>query len=129
MGDDTQQSGVTCATGYNKKGDGVTTKLCDKDAGRCTRGRCCVPPTCSDGIQNQGEAEVDCGGPNCAACRTCAALGANEGLIDAQCSNDGQCGHRDRKAETLVPGTAQNEAEHCCTSRGSGECYGTRRRV
>ena len=26
-----------------------------------------IPPTCSDGIQNQGETEVDCGGP-CAPC-------------------------------------------------------------
>ncbi|XP_028393958.1 uncharacterized protein LOC114518207 isoform X2 [Dendronephthya gigantea] len=26
------------------------------------------PPTCSDGRQNQGEEDVDCGGPNCAPC-------------------------------------------------------------
>lgn len=26
------------------------------------------PATCNDGIQNQGETGVDCGGPNCAAC-------------------------------------------------------------
>jgi hypothetical protein len=26
------------------------------------------PPTCDDGIQNQGETAVDCGGPNCGAC-------------------------------------------------------------
>ncbi len=25
-------------------------------------------PTCSDGIQNQGESDTDCGGPNCPAC-------------------------------------------------------------
>ncbi|NOZ80375.1 MAG: hypothetical protein GXP63_01770 [DPANN group archaeon] len=29
--------------------------------------RACVAPTCSDGIQNQGEEGIDCGGP-CAAC-------------------------------------------------------------
>ncbi len=29
------------------------------------------PPTCSDGIKNQGETKVDCGGPNCSACTTC----------------------------------------------------------
>jgi hypothetical protein len=28
------------------------------------------PPTCNDGIQNQGETGVDCGGPNCSACPT-----------------------------------------------------------
>jgi hypothetical protein len=27
-----------------------------------------APATCSDGIQNQGETGIDCGGPNCAAC-------------------------------------------------------------
>jgi len=27
-----------------------------------------VAPTCSDGIQNQGETGIDCGGPNCAPC-------------------------------------------------------------
>ncbi|MDG1477484.1 MAG: T9SS type A sorting domain-containing protein, partial [Vicingaceae bacterium] len=28
----------------------------------------CPPPSCTDGIQNQGETGVDCGGPNCPAC-------------------------------------------------------------
>ena len=28
-------------------------------------------PNCNDGIQNNGETGVDCGGPNCAACETC----------------------------------------------------------
>lgn len=27
-----------------------------------------IPETCSDGILNNGEEEIDCGGPNCAAC-------------------------------------------------------------
>jgi hypothetical protein len=27
-----------------------------------------APATCSDGIQNQGETGIDCGGPNCSAC-------------------------------------------------------------
>jgi cysteine-rich repeat protein len=34
-----------------------------------TEGTCV--PTCSDGIQNQGESSVDCGGPNCPACIVC----------------------------------------------------------
>ena len=29
-----------------------------------------LQPSCSDGIQNQGETGVDCGGPNCLACPT-----------------------------------------------------------
>ncbi len=31
----------------------------------------CRTPTCSDGIQNQGETAVDCGGTNCAPCGGC----------------------------------------------------------
>ena len=31
----------------------------------------CGPPTCNDGIQNQDETGVDCGGSNCPACPTC----------------------------------------------------------
>lgn len=34
---------------------------------RVTLAACAAAPTCSDGIQNQGEEDVDCGGP-CAAC-------------------------------------------------------------
>jgi hypothetical protein len=31
-------------------------------------GNVCQAPTCSDSIQNEGETDVDCGGPNCAPC-------------------------------------------------------------
>jgi hypothetical protein len=31
-----------------------------------TEGGC--GPTCSDGIQNQSETGIDCGGPNCGGC-------------------------------------------------------------
>ncbi len=35
--------------------------------------------TCNDGIQNQGETDVDCGGPNCQACTTSIAT-CNDGI-------------------------------------------------
>jgi hypothetical protein len=38
------------------------------DCGGPNCSACAAGPTCSDGIQNQGETAVDCGGPNCAAC-------------------------------------------------------------
>ena len=41
-------------------------------------GPCAACPTCSDGIQNQGETGIDCGGP-CAACPT----GCTYGTINA----------------------------------------------
>jgi len=37
--------------------------------GSCSEGRC-VPPTCDDGVQNQGEENIDCGGP----CTTCSLI-------------------------------------------------------
>ena len=49
---------------------------------------CAVAPTCSDGIQNQGEAGVDCGGP-CSAC----AVGCPPTALkfcDCYCAYDGQ---------------------------------------
>jgi len=36
------------------------------DEGRCQEGAC-LPPSCDDGIRNQGEEDVDCGGP-CSEC-------------------------------------------------------------
>ncbi len=37
--------------------------------------------TCADGIQNQGETEVDCGGPNCQPCVTVTAT-CNDGIMN-----------------------------------------------
>jgi len=53
--------------------------------GPCTA--CPAAPTCSDGIQNQGEDDVDCGGP-CAACPatpTCSDGLQNQGEDDVDC--------------------------------------------
>jgi len=44
-------------------------------------GTCVIEPTCTDGIKNQGEKEIDCGGP-CSAC-TCAK--------NADCDDDLYC--------------------------------------
>ncbi|MBB88505.1 MAG: hypothetical protein CMP06_14605 [Xanthomonadales bacterium] len=57
--------GATCDTG-----EGCT------DAGDCISTVCdggtntCAAPTCSDGVQNQGETDTDCGGPCGATCDT-----------------------------------------------------------
>lgn len=39
--------------------------------------------TCSDGIQNQGETGIDCGGPNCAPCAGCTDVTINYNTIEA----------------------------------------------
>eukprot|EP00961_Rhodomonas_salina_P297443 3937224-Rhodomonas_salina.1 len=46
----------------------------------------CSPPTCTDGILNQDEVEVDCGGEICTGCGSC-----NDG-IQNQDENDVDCG-------------------------------------
>ena len=48
----------------------------DCDTGVCTSGRC-APPSCTDGVKNQGESDIDCGGttscPRCADFKYCTA--------------------------------------------------------
>ena len=60
-----------------------------------------VIETCSDGIKNQGETQVDCGGPNCAACAKDTApqvcvkdnkCNFNMGENNANCPSDCYCG-------------------------------------
>jgi len=45
--------------------------------------------TCDDGIQNQGETEIDCGGPNCAECDGCFDIGFNDFEANWGVWNDG----------------------------------------
>ena len=40
--------------------------------------------SCNDGLQNQGEDEIDCGGP-CDACQTCSDGIQNQGEADIDC--------------------------------------------
>ncbi|HRH68009.1 MAG TPA: T9SS type A sorting domain-containing protein [Flavobacteriales bacterium] len=47
-------------------------------------GPCTACPTCSDGIRNQGETGIDCGGP-CAACPTCSDGIQNQGETGIDC--------------------------------------------
>ena len=42
-------------------------------------------PTCTDGIQNQDETDVDCGGATCSACMDGASCAANADCISGQC--------------------------------------------
>jgi hypothetical protein len=49
-------------------------------------------PTCSDGIQNQGEQSVDCGGP-CTPCKTCfdQQVNCHDGLCETEVDCGGPC--------------------------------------
>src|SRR5262249_30825530 len=61
--------GTACATGGKVCNDSGECVECNVDSD-CMGGVCssqmCVPLTCTDGKKNGGEADVDCGGPDCA---------------------------------------------------------------
>ncbi len=59
---------------------------------------CSVMETCNDGIQNNGETGVDCGGPNCTACPT---TECGEGTTDVEICIGSVCG--DAGAVVCVP--------------------------
>lgn len=132
-------------------------KRCRKPCGpcrRCRRGRCqsrpdgiacgdgkaCVagvcrliPPTCSDGIQNSDETDVDCGGSCGSTCingRACAGDGDCQSghcvsLVCRECAAPAHCGAgRDCVGGSccIVNGF---DAEHACSDNGqccSGNC-------
>lgn len=48
---------------------------------------CYVAPTCSDGVQNQGETGVDCGGP----CAACVVDAGTDGSADSGTGDAGSC--------------------------------------
>ena len=66
-------------------------------------------PTCSDGVKNGSESDIDCGGPSCQRCATgrictrntdCATSrcgdGLGEGNVCRTCNSDGVCGQDTR---------------------------------
>ena len=61
-------TGTSCTSSLRKRQDGST---CEEDTPTDE-----PAPTCFDGIQNQGETGVDCGGP-CSSCSTC-----NDGILN-----------------------------------------------
>jgi hypothetical protein len=59
----------------------------DCTSGVCQGGICTEPaPTCSDGITNEGETDVDCGGPNCPPCATGKACQSASDCVSGTCS-------------------------------------------
>ena len=85
-------------------------------------------PTCNDGLRNQGEAGIDCGGP-CEACDRCNDGVRNQGELGVDCggpcpSCDSQCGDCDDgdacTEDLCVRGEClYRKVEPCC---GNGKC-------
>jgi hypothetical protein len=76
--------------------------------------------TCNDGILNQGEARIDCGGP-CAACACTSNATCSDG---AYCSGTETCdafGECQAGAAPCGSGTWCNEPNDACTAYGDGD--------
>jgi len=70
---------------------------CGIDTGKTKESKACIwtkIPNCQDGIQNQGEAGIDCGGP-CAPCPTCHDQIQNQGEAGIDCG--GPCAQCKKK--------------------------------
>ncbi|NUP12057.1 MAG: protein kinase [Polyangiaceae bacterium] len=73
--------------------------------------------TCSDGIQNDGETQIDCGGPACAPCApSCADETINQDETDIDCGGS--------SCAPCPVGAACTTASDCATDRcaGDGRC-------
>lgn len=75
-----QTGGDSCGLKYDDctSDNDCCSGWCGRDA---NNDRVCLNPSCSDGILNQGEFRVDCGGENCDPCQLC--------TYDSGCSMDG----------------------------------------
>ncbi len=72
--------GETCVEGTD-----CVSEVCSEDDDTCT------PATCEDGIQNQGESDVDCGGDNCGPCDNGETCEDDDDCTSTNCTPLGVC--------------------------------------
>lgn len=69
---------------------------CNLDA-QCSSNYClptnsvCAVPSCSDGVLNQGEVNIDCGGPNCSGCADGDSCSTGDDCASGYCSYGVSC--------------------------------------
>ncbi len=93
----------------------------DVDCGGTKCAACTVTPTCSDGIQNQGETGVDCGGTNCAACQTTTASGTCSGVCVAYSETTGGTCPAGYGSGYIGPPSCAS-GQMCCTLKVASSC-------
>lgn len=81
----------------------------------------CVPCGCADGLVGGDETGVDCGGP-CDPCDACANFQLDGDETDVDCG--GSCGDCDLGRTCLV--AADCSSAYCDASQGAGQCVGLR---
>ncbi|QDG51584.1 hypothetical protein FIV42_12755 [Persicimonas caeni] len=120
---DVDCGGATCAACEVDEGCTASSDClsgyCDTNSGTCLADA----PSCDDGVQNQDETDVDCGGSTCGACaegQTCAqASDCSTGNCDS--GNTDQCVAAD--AETCTDGVQnQDETDVDCGGSTCGAC-------
>jgi hypothetical protein len=118
---------VCSGTCINPKTDprhcGSCGKKC-KSSETCGNGRCVAhktspaAPTCSDGIRNGNETDVDCGGPTCPKCATGKTCASGTDCVSGVCTN-GVCVTAPKVCSATVCG-AQNGCPACANGQGCG---------
>lgn len=88
-----QGNGEQCDDGNNVNGDGCSL-LCLLEVPQA------AGATCTDGLHNQGEAGIDCGGPCSNACPTCVDNIRNQGEENVDCG--GPCPSCSKKVDKLI---------------------------
>jgi hypothetical protein len=90
----------------------------------------CQAPTCSDTVQNEGESDVDCGGPHCPPCAAGKTCSAHTDCASMGCDYRGHCAlaascTQHHGGDTCGPGedtelganpALATDEESCCTS-------------
>ncbi len=114
-GGQTCGAGTDCTSGICAiNADPATAKNPNPPAA-CANELCCMPGSCTDGIRDGAETDVDCGGPGCKPCATplhcladtdCASLNCSEATF--QCQPPAVCssGNAGIAADAGIPWTA-----------------------
>ena len=124
--------GFTCGAGSRDCGGG-TCAPCPAGAAsaQCFGAVCVATGTCSDGLQNQGETDVDCGGPcpGCAGGKVCSvaadcAVPECDRYVDCTAGHCAASGPRPNGTACVGAGTTPSQTWMASLTRGcvAGEC-------
>ena len=107
----------------------------DCDSAYCSKGVCGTPPptaTCSDGVKNQDETDVDCGGSKCGKCasgRSCAVDGdcmTNTSCMSGKCQVDASCSDRVKSGQETDVDCGGSKCKKCVVGKAclaNSDCF------
>lgn len=89
----------------------------DCESSNCLASNLCGPPDttslilCADGIKNQDETDIDCGGSVCAFCDLNKDCFIDTDCMSLNCLSNNTCGERPQEEETIITSIENNETE------------------